>query len=107
MLILDKKPEESHVIDLLANNAHEYKKFAIALDVDSGFAAGLCGDDNIVKLGEIIEKWIKTRSLSVTWRSIIKVVESDILGNNVELADKIRNWLETDDNFHYYAEQEN
>ena len=92
---------------MLAKNAHEYKKFAIALDVDSGFANGLSGDDNIVKLDEIIGKWMKTRSSSVTWHTIIEVVESDTLGNNVELADKIRNWLKKDANFLYYVEQEN
>ena len=32
-------------------------KFAIAFDVDSAFVTGLSGDDNIVKLDEIIGKW--------------------------------------------------
>ena len=106
-MILDKKPKKSHVVDLLANNAHEYKKFAIALDVGSGFATELSGDDNIVKLDEIIGKWMKTCISPVTWHTIIEVVESDTLGNNVELANKIRNWLKKDDIFFYYAEQEN
>ena len=45
--------------------------------------------------------------LPVTWRTIIEAVESDILGNNVELADKIRNWLEKDQNFVVYIEEKN
>ena len=81
-------------------------KYAIAFDVDSAFVTGLSGDDNIVKLDEIIGKWMKTCSSPVTWHTIIEVAESDILGNNVELVDKIRNWLKKDDNFLYYAEQE-
>ena len=89
---------------MLANNGHEYKKFAIALGVSSGFATELSGDDNIEKLNKIIGKWMKISS-SVTWRTILEVVESVTLGNSVELADKIRNWLKKDDNFLYYAEQ--
>ena len=81
-------------------------KYAIAFDVDSVFVTGLSGDNNIVKLDEIIGKWMKTRTSPVTWHTIIEVAENDILGNNVELADKIRNWLKKDDNFLYYAEQE-
>ena len=74
-------------------------KFAIAFDVDSAFVTGLSGDDNIEKLDEIIGKWMKTCSSPVTWHNIIEVAESDILSNNVKLADKIRNWLKKDDNF--------
>ena len=50
---------------------------------------------------------MKTCTSPVTWHTIIEVGESDTLGNNVELADKIRNWLKKDDNFLYYANQEN
>ena len=106
-MILDKKPNKRHVVDLLANNAHQYRKFAIALDVDSGFARGLSGDDNVEKLDEIIGKWMTTRSSPVTWRTIIEAVESDTLGNNVDLSKKISNFLEKDENFGRYKEQEN
>ena len=106
-MILDKKPYKKHVVNLLAKNADEYRKLAIELDVESGFVKGLYGDDNVVKLDEIIKKWMKIRSDTspVTWRTIIEAVESDTLGNNVELADKIRNWLEKDENFAYYHEE--
>ena len=90
----------------MANNADEYRKLAIALDVDRGFVKGLSGDDNVVKLDEVIGKWMITRSRSspVTWRTIIEAVESDTFGKNVELADKIRDWLKEDENFSYYCE---
>ena len=90
----------------MAKNADEYRRFAIELDVDNGFVKRLSGDDNVVKLDEIIGKWMKTDSCSspVTWRTIIEAVESDILGNYLELADKIRNWLEKDENFAVYKE---
>ena len=89
----------------MARNAHEYSKFAIALDVDDGFVKGLSGNDNVVKLSEIIKKWMTTRSLPVTWRTIIEVVKGDTLGNNIDLAEKIMDWLEKDENFDYYLKQ--
>ena len=104
-MILDKKPDRKHVVDLLARNAHEYPKFAIALDVEDGFVKGLGGNDNVVKLSEIIGKWMTTRSSPVTWRTIIKVVKGNTLGNNIELAEKIMDWLEKDENFDYYLKQ--
>ena len=61
-----KRPDKKHVIDLLARNAHEYERFAIALDVDRGFVKGLSGYDNVVKLDEIIGKWMTTRSTPIT-----------------------------------------
>ena len=44
----------------MAKNADEYRRFAIELDVDNGFVKRLSGDDNVVKLDEIIGKWMKT-----------------------------------------------
>ena len=79
--------------------------FATKLGIDGGFVRGLSGDDNVEKLDEIIDQWMLTRSSPVSWRTIIEAVESDTLGNNVELADKIRNWLEKDGNFSSYYEE--
>ena len=89
----------------MAKNAFQFERFAIALKVEDGFVKGLSGDDKVVKLGCIIEKWRTSQSSSVTWANIIEVIESDTLGNNVKLADEIRNWLKKDKNFSYYAEQ--
>ena len=91
---------------MLAKNVHQYKRFATKLGVDGEFVRGLSGDD-IEELDEIIDHWMTTRSSLVTWCTIIETVESDTLGNNVELADKIRNWLEKDENFAYYVEKKN
>ena len=103
-MILDKKPNKGHIVELLARNAHQYKTFATKLGIDGGFVMGLSGD-NIEKLDDIIDRWMSTRSSPVSWHTIIEAVESDTLGNNVELADKIRNWLERDENFSYYYEE--
>ena len=104
-MILDKRPNKGHIVELLAKNAHQYKRFATKLGVDGGFVRGLSSDDSVEKLDEIIDKWMTTRSSHVTWCTIIEAVESNTLGNNVELADKIRNWLEKDENFAYYYEE--
>ena len=48
-----------HVVNLLAKKVDEYRKLAMALDVDSGFVRGLSNNNN-EKLDEIVEKWMTT-----------------------------------------------
>ena len=92
-------------MELLAQNAHEYKKLALALDVDDGFVEGLkSSDDDIVNLDKIIRRWIQTRCSPVTWNVIIESVESVVFGKNLELGEKIRNWLKEDEHFEYYKQ---
>ena len=106
--ILSKKPDKRHVVELLAQNAYEYKKLALALDVDDGFVEGLkSSDDDIVNLDKIIRQWIQTRCSPVTWNIIIESVESVIFGKNLELGEKIRNWLKEDEHFVYYKKKNN
>ena len=104
--ILDKKPTEKDVVELLAKYGHQYKSFATALGVGITFAEGLDGD-NVTKLTKVIAKWMLTQSSPVTWRTIIKVVESETLGKMVALADKIRKSLAEEENFTYYMNKNN
>ena len=108
-MILDKKSHKKYLVNLLAKSADEYRNFVIPLNVDSGFVRGLIGDNDVVKLDASIGKWMKisSDSSSVTWCTIIEAVENDTLDNNVELADKIRNWLEKDESFAFYVEKKN
>ena len=90
----------------MAQNAHEYKKLALALDIDDGFVEGLkSSDDDIVNLDKIIRRWIQSHCSPVTWDVIIESVESIVFGNNLELGMKIKNWLKEDKNFSYYMKQ--
>ena len=100
--ILDKKPTEKHVVELLAKYGHQYKSFATALGVGIIFADGLEGD-KVTKLTKVIAKWMSTQCSPVTWRTIIKVVESKTLGENMALASEIKEWLAKDENFTYYS----
>ena len=104
--ILNKKPDENHIINLLSECAHEYMKFSTALKVGSGYAVGLKGNngDNLI---QVISKWISSQPSPVTWHNIIDVVESETLGKNVTLANKIRKWLAEDEHFTYYMNKEN
>ena len=104
--ILNKKPTEKHVVELLAKYAHLYKSFATALGVGITFADGLDGD-NVSKLTKVIAKWMSTRCSAVTWDTIIKVVESETLGKMMAHADEIRRWLAKDENFTYYMNKDN
>ena len=95
-------------MELLAQNAYKYKKLALALDIDDGFVEGLkTSDDDIVNLDKIIRRWSETRCSPVTWNVIIESVESGIFGKNLELGEKIRNWLKENEHFVYYMEKEN
>ena len=106
--VLNKKPDKRHVVEVLAQNAHEYKKLALALDIDDGFVGGLkSNDDDIVNLDNIIRKWIQTRCSPVTWNVVVESVESVIFGKNLDLGEKIRNWLKEDEHFGYYKEKDN
>ena len=105
--VLGKKPDKRHVVELLAQNAHEFKNLALALGVDHGFVKGLnSSDDTIINLDKIIRQWIQTRCSPVTWNTIIESVESVIFGKNLYLGEKIRNWLKEDENFAYYIEKD-
>ena len=64
-------------------------------------------DDDIVNLDKIIRRWIQTQCSPVTWNTIIESVESVIFGKNLDLGEKIRNWLKEDEHFAYYKEKDN
>ena len=104
--ILNKKPNEKDVVELLAKCGHQYKVIATALGVGITFAEGLEGD-NVTRLTKVIGKWMSTPRSPVTWRTIIKVVESKTLGENVTLADEIRKWLAEEEHFTYYMNKDN
>ena len=92
---------------LLAQNAHDYKKLALALEIEDGFVEGLNNsDDSIINLDHVLRQWIKSRCSPVTWNVIIESVESVIFGKNLDLGDKIRNWLREDEHFIYYKEKD-
>ena len=101
--VLGKKPDKRHVVELLAQNASSYKKLALALDIDDGYVEGLKdSDDVVINLDKIIQRWMQTCCSPVTWNVIIESVESVIFGKNLELGEKIRNWLKEDEHFAYY-----
>ena len=93
-------------MELLAKYRHLYESFAIALGVGITFAEGVSGS-NIVMLTKVIAQWMSTQCSPVTWRTILEVVESKTLGENVALANEIRRWLAKDENFTYYMNKDN
>ena len=103
--VLNKKPDKRHVVELLAENAEKYEELAIALGVDDILVES--SDKNIKKLDKIIKQWIQTQCSPVSWRTIIESVESATFGKNLELGEKIRNWLKENEHFDYYREKDN
>ena len=87
--VLKKKPDNRHVVEVLAQNAHDYKVLAIALGVDHTFVEGLkYTDKDIINLDKIIHRWIQTKCSPVTWNVIIQSVESVIFGKNLDLGER-------------------
>ena len=94
-------------MELLAENAYKYKELAIALGVGHTFVEGLkYSDKDIINLDKIIKHWIQTQCSPVSWHTIIESVESVIFGKNLDLGEKIRNWLKQDEHFDYYREKD-
>ena len=104
--VLDKSPDVSDVVELLANYACDYKRLAIVLRVDRGFVRGLKGD-NVDNLYDVIAKWKAMRRSSITWNTIIKAVETKTFGKNTQLKEDIIKWLKEDDNFDCYRKRDN
>ena len=93
---------------LLGEYGHKYMQLALALDIDDEFVEGFKpNDDDIINLNNILRRWIQTRCSPVTWNTIIESVESVTFGKNLDLGEKIRNWLKEDEHFHYYMEKDN
>ena len=93
---------------LLGEYGHKHIQLALALDIDDEFVEGFKpNDDDIINLNSILRQWIRTRCSPVTWNTIIESVESVTFGKNLDLGEKIRNWLKEDEHFHYYMEKDN
>ena len=103
--ILNKKPEEDHIINLLSEHADQYIEFSVVLKVGSRYAMGLSGE-NKVKLIKVIAEWMSRQCSPVTWRTLIDVVEGETLGKNVTLANKMRKWLAMEEHFTYYKNKD-
>ena len=83
---------------LTSNNSidHKWHEIGLALRVHDNILEGLKrqgeAKSNVLKLNEVINSWIITKSSPVTWDTLITAIEGPLV-NNVQKADEIRDYL--------------
>ena len=89
--ILEKAPDKTDVILLLASISARWKTIGLALRVKSDTLDGLSLSlqPNGDKLADVIGAWISTKSSSVTWKTLISAIEGPLLEHKAK-ADEIR-----------------
>ena len=91
--ILKSAPDRYEVLKLLADNDDRWNEIGIYLKVRMNVLKGLqhkpCS--NAVKLAEVINTWIDSRSSPVTWETVISAIEQGI--KIVTKANEIRCYL--------------
>ena len=73
---------------------HSWELIGLALGVSSDYLDGLsCSQDAlIIKLSNVISKWMDSHSSPVTWETVIFAIEGPIVDNKMK-ADEIRHYL--------------
>ena len=73
-----------------------WHEIGLALKVGDNVLKGLQhqgeAKSNVVKLNEVIDSWITTKSSPVTWDTLITAIEGPFV-NNVQKADEIHDYL--------------
>ena len=94
--ILEKRPTQRELLELLAPISAQWNEVGMALHVDHNFLAGLTIGQStapVVKLDQVIHQWlISGVQHLITWREVIAAMEGVIV-NNKKVADKIRKYL--------------
>ena len=73
-----------------------WHEIGLALRVHDNILKGLQrqgeAKSNVLKLNEVIDNWITTKSSPVTWDTLITAIEGSIV-KNVQKANEIRDYL--------------
>lgn len=106
MLILDKKPKKTDLLNQLAGVAARWRDIGEGLGVNDGDIESLqqSNQRDVNKLSSVLQKWMDTLCSDVSWRKILEVLDSPLVQKK-NVADDIRKFLRRDDIFDKYAEQ--
>ena len=96
LLTTDKRPELCCLIELLAPISSNWGLIGGKLGVDIQIIDDLNKSDEM-KLDEVIQKWIETKSTPSLWFNIIEIVK----GQCPDIASTIKKYLD-----HFFNEQE-
>lgn len=96
-MILNKSPEKHDLVELLADYNFMYFEIGEYLKVPNATLMGLkhSVDPNMVKLSQVLQKWIETQRSDYTWKTILDMIRSKTFGGNVELLEEIEEKLTT------------
>ena len=97
IVILNKAHQKSVLLNLLANISNNWYDIGLGFGIDQNNLESIkneMGSDN-TKLSKVIECWISTQSSTVTWETVISVIEGPIVNNRTK-ANEIRKHLGLD-----------
>ena len=96
-LILNKSPEKHDLVELLADYNFMYYEIGVYLKVPNATLMGLKQgvEPNMVKLSQVLQKWIETQCSDYTWKTILGMTKSKTFGGNVGLSKEIEEKLTT------------
>ena len=92
--ILKEAPDKHDLLNLLADIDDKWYEIGLSLKVGDNVLNGLESEKrkNVIKLNEILQIWITTKSSPVTWDTVITVMKGRLV-NNVQKAKEIIEYL--------------
>ena len=92
-LIISRRPNKTHVMNLLAHIANKWKEIGEALSVLYHVLEDLqrSNDPNIIKLSDVIEYWLN-RSKNASWALLFEMLDEPFVDEH-EVGDDIRQFL--------------
>ena len=101
--VLEKKPDKDDLLNILATISAEWQEIGMALKISNNDLSGLAKDatkSNIVRLSDVLEKWMETAT-GITWQTIIGAVDGPIV-NKSNKATEICRFLAEPENYSKY-----
>ena len=94
MDILEDVPDKHELLKLLADIDNKWCEIGLSLKIADSVLNDLKSKnmENILKLDEVLQSWIKTDSSPVTWDTMITAIEGPLV-NNMQKAKKILEYL--------------
>ena len=92
--ILKKVPDKHNLLELLADIDDKWYEIGLSLKVGDNILNSLTSETrkNIIKLNQILQSWITTKSSPVTWDTVITAMKGPFV-NNVQKAEEIIEYL--------------
>ena len=92
--ILKESPNHYEALSQLADISAKWEEIGLAFKVPPNKLDGLQSDHSSVtgKLSKVITLWMESKSLPVSWETLISAIEGPIV-NNKQKAKEIRDYL--------------